>query len=160
MDDAVVTGNVDGEVRESSESLLSENGIVHEILTELARVGEGLALDSGERVAGNSRRGNSSRDDAVVEHVGGDRSPRQGLVSLDGSVSGSKDSEGSSSLKGCGNTSGCETSRKELEVVVSLEVSFTHANVNTISSPDLSGSLERGKSVNNVGVQGSVAGEC
>jgi hypothetical protein len=159
MDETVVTGNVNGEVRKCSESLLSENGVVYEIFTELARVGEGLALDCGERSTGNPSSGDSSSDDAVVENVGADRSIQE-LESLDGSVSWGKDSEGSSSLKCCGNTRGCETSRKELEVVVSLEVRLTHTSVNTIGSPDLSGTLERGKSVNDVGVQGSVAGEC
>eukprot|EP00562_Extubocellulus_spinifer_P003190 CAMPEP_0178486956 /NCGR_PEP_ID=MMETSP0696-20121128/9071_1 /TAXON_ID=265572 /ORGANISM="Extubocellulus spinifer, Strain CCMP396" /LENGTH=78 /DNA_ID=CAMNT_0020114629 /DNA_START=188 /DNA_END=421 /DNA_ORIENTATION=+ len=43
VDDAVVAGNVDGEVAELPEGLLAEDGVVDEILAELAGVGDGLA---------------------------------------------------------------------------------------------------------------------
>jgi len=109
MDDTVVACNIHGEVRKQSESLLSENSIVHEILTELTRVSDGLSLESGKVSSRNSSGGNSSRDDAVVEYVSGDRSIVT-LISFDGSVSGCKDSEGSRSSKSATNTSGCETS--------------------------------------------------
>jgi hypothetical protein len=161
MDDTVVAGNVDGIVRKWSESLLSENGVIHEILTELARVGEGLALEGGERSTGNGRSRNLSRDDAVLEHFGVDRS-NLSLVSFNGGVSHSKDSEGSSSLKCRANTRGSEASVEKTEVIVSLEFSLTLILGNTIGSPDLSGTLERGKSIENVGVHGSASltGEC
>jgi hypothetical protein len=160
MDDTVVAGNIDGEVRKCSESLLSENGVVHKILTELTRLGKRLALECGERVAGNSRTGNNSRNDAVVEHGGVNRS-HHSLVRFNGGVSASKDSEGTSYLKCLGNTDGCEASREKTEVVVSLEVRLLLTDINTIGSPDLSGTFERSKSINNIGVhQGRNTREC
>jgi hypothetical protein len=152
VDNTVVASNIDGEVRESSESLLSDNGVVDEIFSELAGVGKGLSLDSCERGSGDTGCRDVSSDDAVVEDVGGDGSEVL-FVSFNGGVSGSKDSEGASSLECGGNTSGCETGREKTEVVVSLKFSLFFSNSDTVGSPDLSWSFKTSKSINDVGVE-------
>ena len=49
MDCTVVGSNIGREVRELSEGLLSNNGVVDEILTEFTGISKRLSSKSGER---------------------------------------------------------------------------------------------------------------
>jgi len=126
VDNTVIASNIDGEIRELSEGLLSDNRVVDEILTEFTGKGEGFSCDGGE-----------------IERSTGQ------FVRLDSKVSGCKDSEGSGSSKGSSNTRFIKTLDEESEVVVSTKVTLLESLSDSISSPYLSRSLESSKSVNN-----------
>ena len=153
MDDAVVAGNIDGEVAELPEGLLAEDGVVDEILAELAGVGDGLALEGGEGSAGDGAGGDVAGDDAVLAGLGRDGAVVL-LVGLDGGVGGGEAREGTGTREVGGGAGGGEAGGEEAEVVVPLEVGLLLAHGNAVGSPDLSGSFQGGESVNNVGIEG------
>jgi hypothetical protein len=102
-------------------------------LTELARVGEFLALEGGEISTGNTR----SEAPGTMQYLR--------TLALTGPTfcrelqwRGTVTVKGPGPLECVGNTRGCEASAEKTEVIVSSEVSFTLILGNAIGSPDLS----------------------
>lgn len=153
MDDSIVTGNIGGEVRKLSKGLFADDGIVDEILTELTLVFKGSTGEVGQVGATDCAGRDHTRNDTVTAQGGVEWSVH-GLVRFDGSVSGSKDSEWTRSRKGCGNTGRLESLAEKAKVIVSFELTLFLSDSDTLSSPNLSRSLERGKGVNDVWAEG------
>lgn len=121
MDDTIVAGNINGEVREGTEGLLAKDGVIDEVLAEFPGIGEGLASLVGEVSGANGRRSDLRAEDGVLEDVRGDGAGVL-LERLDGGVGGSKDSERAGSGKLGGNTGGLKAVEVEIEVIEFLEV--------------------------------------
>ena len=152
MDNTVVSSNIGGEISVNSEGLLSNDGVIDEILTELTRVSKGLSIDGGKRSASYSRGGDSS-----LNNTEGDCGSIEGstgkLVRLNCGISGSENSERSGSSKSVSNTGLLKTLNEESEVIVSLKVSLLESIVDSFSSPNLSRSLKSSKGVYDVSIE-------
>mmetsp|Transcript_31547 Transcript_31547/g.66045 ORF Transcript_31547/g.66045 Transcript_31547/m.66045 type:complete len:282 (-) Transcript_31547:107-952(-) len=139
VDDTIRAFNIHGVVIVGSEGLLSNNGIIDEMLTDGVTVnqgsGEGLQVGSG-----NIRRSNLARDDVHLDDVSSDLSP-EGFVRLKSRVGGGEDGVGSSSELS-GNASGLKRSGELAEVLVSLKVVLLESLSNSKVTPDLSRSLK------------------
>jgi hypothetical protein len=153
VDNTVGDGNISREVFESSEGLFSDDNIVDEILSEGTLVDKRLSSEVGE-VSRSDRRGrNQSFNDVGSAAVGIERSEVL-FVSLDGGVNRGEDGERSGSGDFSGDTGGLKTGGENVEVVVSLKVGLFLSNGNTVSTPDLSGSLKGGKNISGASSSG------
>ena len=153
VDNTIGDGNISREVFESSEGLFSDDNIVDEILSEGTLVDKRLSSEVGE-VGSSDRRGrNQSFNDVGSAAVGIERSEVL-FVSLDGGVNRGEDGERSGSGDFSGDTGGLKAGGENVEVVVSLKVGLFLSNFNTVSTPDLSGSLKGGKNINGASSSG------
>lgn len=152
MDYTVISSNIGGEVSELSEGLLSNDGVVDEILTELTGVSEALSGCGGKRGGRDRSGGDLSGNDAVVDCVSIERSTGK-LVRLNSGIGGCEYSEGSCSSKVSSYTGFLKSLNEESEVIVSLKVSLLESRSDSISSPNLSRSLKSSKGVYNVCVK-------
>mmetsp|Transcript_5914 Transcript_5914/g.11373 ORF Transcript_5914/g.11373 Transcript_5914/m.11373 type:complete len:271 (-) Transcript_5914:47-859(-) len=139
VDDAIRAFNIHGVVIVGSEGLLSNNGIIDEMLTDGVTVNQG-SVEGIQGGSGNIRGSNLARDDVHLNDVSSDGSP-EGFVRLKSRVSGGEDGVGSSSELG-GNASGLHSSGEFAEVLVSLKVVLLESLSDSKVTPDLSRSLE------------------
>jgi hypothetical protein len=153
VDEAVVATNINGVVLKGTEGRLADNGVIDEILAEATSVGEGGARERRERRRTEGVGGDTALHDAVLADGRVDGSGH-GLVGLNGGVRRGKDGKGAGSLEGGADTAGLQASKKEIKVVRSLKVTLLFANVDTFGTPDLSGSLEGAKRVQDGSIQG------
>jgi len=145
VDESIGGLDISRVIFESSEGLLSDDDIVDEILAEGTLVDKRLSSEVGKVGGSDSGGSNLSDNDVGLAAVGIKRS-EVGFVSLDGGVDRGEDGVRSSSKFG-GNTSGLKTFYEKSEVVISLKVGFFLSDGNTVSSPNLSRSLEGSKGV-------------
>lgn len=149
MDDTVVGFDI-GWVSGSSEFLLSDDGIVHESLTELALVFEGLSVE-GVDIGTDGSGGDLSLGNVVFDDGRGHFSSE----GAHGGVSRQKEGEWTCSGKlGC-HASSVDGGDELSESVELLEVTLFLSDGDTFGTPDDWNSLKVGGGVDDVGVQRS-----
>ena len=140
MDNTVGALNINGIIRVRAESLLSNNGIVHKVLSDgitvIQRTGQGIQVGGGDLAARDL-----PGDDVHLENIGGERSPHH-LIGCDGGIRGGEDGEGSGSGKLGSDAQGVKGVVEFAKVFVSLEVVLLKASGDAEISPDLARSFQ------------------
>ena len=137
VDDTASACNISGEIFERSESGLSNLSIIYEMLPDSITVSQGT-VQGVKGSGGDGTGGNVSLNNVHLNNIVGDGSTHL-LVGFKGGVGGGEDGVGSRVQV---NSSSGDGGSEFSEGVIFPEVGFFLTDGNSVTSPDVSGSLE------------------